>query len=87
MITTSYTLKGHNGNGPDDPGEATRWRLEFTDEHRKGWTWNADPDVRIRLLMATLERAFELGGHTRIDDDMKTTVRHVVNVFEDSDVL
>ena len=82
MITTSYTLKGHNGNGPDDPGEATRWRLEFTDQHLKGWTYHCDLDVPIRLLMSTIERAFAFGGHHRIDNDAKATVRHVVAIYE-----
>lgn len=86
MITITHTLKGHSSADPDDPGEPTHYRLEFTDQHRKGWTTTADPDVPIRLLVPTLERAFKLAGHTRIDSDMQATVHHIVDVFETSDV-
>lgn len=82
MIKISYTLKGWSSADPDDPGEASHYVLEFTDGgNRKGWTTTADPDVPVRLLVTTLERAFRIAGHDRIDDDMKTTVSHVVGLF------
>lgn len=81
-ITITYTEQGYSTSDPDDPGEFSHYVLEFTDEHRKGWTCTADPDVPVRLLVPTLQRAFQLAEHDRIDDDMKANAKRVVGLFE-----
>ncbi|GAG34322.1 unnamed protein product [marine sediment metagenome] len=81
MITITHTLKGYSTSDPDDPGEASHYVLEFTDQHRKGWTTIADENVPVRLLVTTLERAFRIAGHDRIDDDMKTDTKRMVELF------
>ena len=82
MITITHTLQGHRPIGPDDTGEATHWRLKFTDEHRKGWTYIANDDVHIGMLISLLGRTFELGGFDRITPEMKDATKHVVGLVE-----
>lgn len=80
-IEITHTLKGWSSADPDDPGEASHYVLEFTDQHRQGWTTIADENVPVRLLVTTLERAFRIAGHDRIDDDMKTDTKRMVGLF------
>jgi hypothetical protein len=83
MITISHTLKGYSSADPDDPGEPSHHVLEFTDQHRKGWTCTADPDVEIGLLVDALEQLFRVAGHNQIDDVMRADTRRMVGLFDE----
>ena len=82
MITITHTLKGYSSTNPDDPGEATHYLLEFTDQQRKGWTTTADPDTHIALLTIALERRFRFDGHDQIGPEMKAAASETVALFD-----
>jgi hypothetical protein len=83
MITIEHTLRGHQPTGPDDLGEATHWRLKFTDEDGGDWTYIANDDVPIDRLMKLLERTFEVWRFDRISADMKKSTKAIVGFCED----
>lgn len=82
MITITHTLKGYSSADPDDPGEATHYLLEFTDQERKGWTTTADPETHIALLKVMLERKYRTDGHTQIGPAMKAATADMVGLFD-----
>ena len=82
MITITHTLKGWTSADPDDPGEATHYLLEFTDQERKGWTTTADPETHIALLTIALERRFRIDKHTQIEPAMQTAASETVALFD-----